>query len=772
MDAGSLAEQPVIVGRASRTVTGITGGVWLYTLAIFVSAFLVFEVEPMVARMLLPQLGGAPAVWNTAMAFFQFALLAGYGYAHALQKLRAVRTQMLVHLAVLGAAALVLPMHISTLIGPPPAAGSPIGWTLAELALSVGAPFATLSATAPLLQAWFSRTRAAEHGHGTYRLYAASNFGSLLALISYPVLIEPFLHVSTQRLVWSIGYAGFAALVVIILITAGRTVGRAQAAKGPVHATTAARPAWGELLIWILLAAAPSSLMLGVTTQLTTDVGSAPLLWLLPLALYLVTFILAFGESKAISPGFALTLQAVAVAACVFSTPFGGVAIALQLTVHLLCFFLTALVCHAALAARRPAPEHLTLFYLCLSVGGVIGGSFNALLAPVVFRTVAEYPLVLTLSCLARPWGGATLAQPWLAPWRTVMLAACAMGAALGMVLLPGLMPLALRGGPMAHVLATLASGGMAALLFALAVVCAFLVRNRAVWFTASLGVIALCATQVGDKAHVLAIDRSFFGVIKVSAAVDPVIGPIHRMMNGTTLHGAQALTPGMECRPLTYYAPTTGIGETVTALQSARPSLVWATVGLGTGALAAYVRPADRLTYYEIDPLVVRYATDPRYFTYTRRCAASPVRFELGDARLTLAKLPAASQDLMIIDAFSSDAVPAHLLTVEAVRMYLDKLKPDGVLLFHLSNRHLELRDPVLAALRAAGATGLSQIRLQKGQFTVAATSTSVVVASRSRAALDPIVRAGGFVSRNPGHVAAWTDDYTNLIGAMLAHK
>jgi SAM-dependent methyltransferase len=514
--------------------------------------------------------------------------------------------------------------------------------------------------------------------------------------------------------------------------------------------------------------------MLGVTSQLSTDVGSAPFLWVVPLALYLLTFILAFGDSKLKGSRLVLTSQAIAALACVFSTPFHGVAIELQLAVHLSCFFLTALVCHGVLAARRPAHDHLTLFYLCLSIGGVIGGCFNALLAPVIFKTVVEYPLVLTLACLARPWGGATMKSALNAPrWMMISIAGV-VAASAGMVFLPSLAAGRSVSGPgfAANVMKAVTSGGMAACLFLLAIACAFLVRNRALYFTVCVGVVAVCAAQVGDKSHLLVVDRSFFGVIKVTEAQDPVIGPIHQMMHGTTLHGAQALTPGQECRPITYYAPNTPIGESVAAMQSVKPGLTWATVGLGTGALAVYVRPTDRLTYYEIDPLVVRYATDPKYFTYTTHCAKAPVQYQLGDARLTIGKLAPASQDFMIVDAFSSDAVPAHLLTVEAINMYFSKLRPDGVLLFHLSNRHLELRDPVLAAVHAAGGYGLSQLRLQPGRFTVAATSSSIVIASRSPRALDPMVKAGGFVKRDPGTVKPWTDDYTNEIGAMLAHK
>lgn len=725
----------------------------LFPLTVFCSAALVFLVEPMVGKLLLPLLGGAPAVWNTSMAFFQIALLLGYAYAHWLQRVPAFRVQVLIHAVLLAAAALVLPLHVSGVFGPP-SPSHPVLWLLGTLSLSIGAPFAVLSATAPLVQAWFARTTPPDPVTGKppepYVLYAASNLGSLLSLIAYPVLVEPLLHLSIQRLSWSYGYAGLAVLMIAIGLT--------QRARPAVITTPAAqisaRPSWLTLAGWVSLAALPSSLMLGVTTFLSTDVATAPFLWVAPLALYLLTFIIAFSSKPVIGASTARLGQALMVCLCLYFLLFRGSSISLQLAGHLGGFFIIALLCHMTLAQKRPAPEHLTLYYLCLSLGGVIGGSFNAFLTPMIFPTVLEYPLVLALTGLAQPWNGLRLDRRDIALTAVGILAAAALFT-------------------LAHVYGSDAAIGMIIkLLVAVALVCVVLLRNRAPAMTAVLVAVALAIQFVGQTGSLLHVERSFFGVSKIIEVDDPVAGHVREMVHGTTLHGAQSLMPGQECLPLTYYSPQATLGETMSRMQSRLPSVNAAIVGLGAGAMAAYVRPTDHLTYYEIDPTVVKLASDPRYFTYLSHCTHAPVGIVTGDARLTLAPLPQGKLDVLMVDAFSSNAVPAHLLTVEAVRMYLSKLDDNGVVLFHLSNRHLELTAPVIAAVREAGGASLEQSRYFPNREDLIHSSSVVVMAAKSPAALatfraDPRWQAG-----DPGKVAAWTDDYMNLIGALLRKK
>ncbi|MFZ3006628.1 MAG: hypothetical protein WA047_10655 [Phenylobacterium sp.] len=388
----------------------------LFALTIFASASLVFLVEPMIAKLVLPLLGGGPSVWNTSLAFFQTALLAGYGYAHLLQRVGSIRMQAGIHLAALLLAALVLPLHVTGVFGAP-SSEHPALWLLGVMTVSLGAPFAVLSATAPLVQAWHARTLHADTGSEPYALYAASNLGSLIALLAYPILVEPLFSLKGQALSWSLGYGAFILLMGALMYFVTRSAGQAAPATTEATADDPA-PTWRNRLTWVVLAAIPSSLMMGVTTHLTTDVASAPFIWVVPLALYLITFIIAFSTKPAMSEATTLILQAAAVAACASILPFKASNLFLQLFIHLSAFFLTALMCHQALVAHRPAPSHLTQFYLWMSFGGVVGGGFNAFLAPVIFNNVWEYPLILALACLVRPWGEGPVER-----WRWVTFA-------------------------------------------------------------------------------------------------------------------------------------------------------------------------------------------------------------------------------------------------------------------------------------------------------------------------------------------------------------
>jgi hypothetical protein len=737
----------------------------LFALTVFTSAALVFLVQPMVAKLVLPLLGGSPSVWNTSMAFFQIALLAGYAYAHLLQRIASVRGQALTHIAALVAAAVALPLRVNGLAGPP-SSEHPTLWLLAELALSIGLPFAVLSATAPLVQAWYARTIGAAEGKEPYALYAASNFGSLLALLAYPLVVEPAFTLAGQRHGWSAGYGGFVLVIGALAIAVTRM--RAAAAARP--AGRSAPPSWRERATWIALAAIPSSLMLGVTAYITTDVASAPFLWVLPLALYLTTFIIAFQDRPAIGPRLTLVLQAAALAACAALLPFRATFFALQLFVHLAAFFLTALMCHQRLVARRPEPAHLTEFYLCLSLGGVIGGAFNAFLAPVIFNDVLEYPIVLVLAGLARPWGEPREAPRWA--WALVIVGVAAAMAT----------PIAATFAANHAHPSTIVDGfdrsrlyGLGVrLLLTIAVLAAFLTRGWAAFFVALVAVISLAAQATADRTDVRHTWRSFFGVMKQSETTVPSLGGKVKMLaHGTTLHGAQAQAPGFRCKPLVYYTPRTPIGQVFVGKAALQPNLRIGVVGLGAGSVAAYSRPGDRLTFFEIDPLVVKISTNPRNFSYTTECARGAIDYVIGDARLTLARQPPGSFDLLLIDAFSSDAVPAHLLTVEAMRGYLGKLKPDGVLILHLSNRNLDLMDPAQAVARAAGGWALAQEYRPAegaGQSGWESKEDAVIVA-KSHAALAPFRATGKWRTVDPFKARPWTDDYMNLAGALYSN-
>ncbi|MBA4805989.1 fused MFS/spermidine synthase [Brevundimonas sp.] len=751
-----VAEPQIAVKSNSGRMTPI-----LFAVAVFTSACLVFVVQPMATKLILPTLGGSPSVWNAAMVFFQTALLAGYGYAHLLQRIGSMRIQVTAHLGLLLAAALFLPLRISGLFGDPDPA-APTAWLLATLALSIGAPFAVLSATAPLLQAWYARVRAGHaDGRNPYVLYAASNLGSFLALLSYPVLIEPLASLSGQRWGWSGGYGLFVLMIAGLGLLAWRR--RDAADPEPAPLPVGAAIAWREKGLLVLLAAAPSSLMLGVTAHLSTDVASAPFLWVIPLALYLLTFVIAFQARPVIPLYLTLTIQAGVLAACAALAAFRTTEWLFIFGVNLTAFFFTALMCHQLMAERRPAPGRLTEFYLLLSLGGVLGGVFNALIAPVVFNMVWEYPLVLVAVGLLRPGRGGEVRS-----WEIIC---CVVGV---LVALAGPLGLALvryapdiRDAVPDRDLVRIAQAvlGMAALF-------AFLLRHRPVMFTVVVGAMVWSGYTVARGYDWALTERSFFGVMRVaSTPIEGLDGPVHVLMHGTTLHGAQAQSARYRCLPTLYYATTTPLGQAALMTHAKQPGGAHiGVVGQGSGAMAAYKRAQDRMSFFEIDPMVDRMSRDPRWFSFINGCAEGPVRTVLGDARLTMAREPAGTYDLLIIDAFSSDAVPTHLLTVEAIAGYLRLLKPEGVVVLHLSNRNLEITLPAEAAAAALKAPALHQIYAERREAAqMSESSTEALIIGKSEAALAPYRADPRWRTLAATEVRPWTDDYVNLFGALV---
>ncbi len=746
-----------ILSPAHRRIDAITPAA--FAVAVFTSASLVFVVQPMTTKLVLPLLGGSPSVWNTAMVFFQAALLAGYLYAHLLQRIPSIRLQATIHLSLLAAAALFLPLSITQALGDPDPS-APIGWLLGALALSVGAPFAVLSATAPLLQAWYARVRAGRpDGANPYVLYAASNLGSFLALLAYPALIEPLASLSGQRWGWTVGYGVFAAILVGLLTLMPRTGGVVQAR--PTKERSPPIP-WRRKAVLVLLAAAPSSLMLGVTTHLSTDVASAPFLWVAPLALYLLTFVIAFQAKPWIPLSITLLAQAtftVMIAALVGMTTGQWLTL---LGLHLLGFFFTALMCHQQMAARRPAPDRLTEFYLLLSLGGVLGGAFTALIAPVVFETVLEYPLVMVLVCLARPWLGDRPTK------RTVWLMTAGLMFA---AFVPLLFEMLRYDPPLRAAFSDFGLTTTAQIILGVAALCAFLIRDRALMFTAVVAAMTLSAHYIGRGYDWSLTERSFFGVMRVAATADPKMGgDIHVLMHGTTLHGAQARNPDFACAPTMYYAQTTPLGQAAELIQARGPGAVIGIVGQGSGAMAAYKRASDQMSFFEIDPMVDRLSRDPKWFTFISDCADGPIRTVLGDARLTLNREAPGSYDLLVIDAFSSDAVPTHLLTREAIEGYLKLLKPTGVVVLHLSNRNLDITLPAVAAARELGAAELHQVYIEHPEAALMAeASTEALVISPTAEGLADFRADGRWRKLAPTEVRPWTDDYVNLFGAVM---
>lgn len=739
--------------RPSRTAV-------LFALAIFLSAALVFLVQPIMGRLLLPMMGGSPSVWNTAMVFFQTALLVGYLYAHLLQRVHGLRTQIAIHLVVLAVSLLAFwPLGLSHLAGPPDT-HRPVIWLLVTLIGSVGAPFAALSATAPLLQAWFARVRnGTAEGDNPYVLYAASNIGSFAALIIYPAIIEPTTGLATQTMGWSIGYAVF----ILAIIGLGGLVWRGDgtALKAPELAATAAI-SWRQRLTWIGMSAIPASLMLGVTTYLSVDVASAPFLWVIPLALYLVTFVIAFSRRPAIPPAVTLMVQAATAAVCTALMPLTNGEWWMLFALHLSTFFFAALMCHQRLASLRPPPDRLTEFYLWLAFGGVVGGAFNALVAPVLFTSVIEYPLVLCLAALARPWSRTPVRrEEWY--WFAAIVPLCLVAPLLFWWLSVDARP---------HQMGLGWDRARMLILFptAAAAICAFMIRDRARLFCVALCLIALSVSQVVTRYDWTESARSFFGVLRRADVDFHEVGPVRILRHGTTLHGAQVEDGKWRCRPTLYYAPVTPIGETVIVTQNRTAHAVMGVVGEGSGSMAAYTRPGDRMTFFEIDPMVDRWARDPARFTYISECAEGPVRTVIGDARLTLRQEPSGSYDLLLIDAFSSDAIPTHMLTEEAIREYLRLLRPDGLLVLHLSNRNLEITSPAIAAAQALGVPYRHKLYgSDPAAPRMTESATEVLVLSPTPEGLAPFDIDPRWQGNIPTTTAPWTDDYVNLFGALI---
>jgi hypothetical protein len=729
----------------------------LYGATIFVSATLLFLVQPMFAKMVLPLLGGAPAVWNTAMVFYQAVLLAGYAYAHAVTAWLGVRRQVVLHLLVLLVPLAVLPIGVPR-GWTPPAHDNPIPWLLALMLVAVGLPFFVVSTSTPLLQKWFAAS-----GHGAsadpYFLYAASNLGSMLALLSYPVVVEPRLELGTQATLWAAGYAG----LLVLAAACGALVWRATAkmppeptaveagdpaaVAGPRDAPTAARR-----LRWVLLSFAPSSLMLGVTTYLSTDIAAIPLLWVIPLAIYLATFIVVFARRPLVPHRLAVDLLPMVMLPLVLVLASRATGpLALVLPVHPLALLVVALVCHGELARDRPSTRHLTEFYLWMSVGGVLGGIFAALVAPVVFTGVVEYPITLVLACLLVRRPGAPASTP------------LQRGLDLGLPIGVGLLAVAL--------IALVQSGDPDAaraymgMVFGLLVLIAFAFARRPVRFALAIAAILLAAsTYRGGEGRLLYAERSFFGVNRVTLDDS---ARFHQLLHGTTLHGLQSVDPARRLEPLAYFYPTGPLGQVFAAYGGTSVTQSVGVVGLGAGAIGCHGRPGEQWTFYEIDPVVERIARDARFFTFLRDCAPHP-GVVLGDARLSLVAAAPGQFGLLILDAYSSDAPPLHLITREALRLYLAKLAPGGILVFNISNRNMDF-EPVLANLaRDAGLVAIVQddAVIGEDEYDRGKRPSEWVVMARQPAALARLLRDPRWRPARPDPEAAvWTDSYTALL-------
>jgi spermidine synthase len=719
----------------------------LLAIGVFVNASLLFAAEPMFSKLLLPLLGGTPTVWNTCLVFFQAALLCGYAYAHFATRALGPRMHPPVHIALLALSCVVLPLQLR-LHGEPPSGGLGVLWIFGLLIISLGAPFVMLASGALVAQRWLADT---DHPHSAnpYFLYAASNSGSLIALLAYPLFIEPRLSLSTQRIAWSAGYLLHAAVVAtsawVFLrspLNTRRNASVASLSESNVRAGDRAR--------WVLYAAVPSMLLVAVTTHLSTDIAAVPLLWILPLATYLLTFVLVFANRQVFPPSWMLRIEAYVLMVIALPIFWGYPVPALPgILLQLGLLFVVSMVCHAELVRTKPPPVHLTEFFVWLSVGGLVGGVFAALIAPLVFDSVLEYPIALTLAAFLRPRHEG---QPRA---RRVDLTLGVLAGAAAIIArqylgTPGAVPFVV--------------------ITSLLGIALFSLRNRTLGFAAVLSSLLVAGyAGIGEnETNLLYRKRSFFGVYQVEDAWG---GTVRMLLHGTTLHGAQSLNPGRRLVPLSYYHPSGPAGDIFKLTKAGRlPNRRVAVVGLGTGALACYGNAGERWTFYEIDPLVASIARDTTLFTFLRDCGPS-VDIVLGDARLKLGHTSSGQYDMLVLDAFSSDAIPVHLLTREAVREYVRVTVPGGLIALHISNRHIDLEPAVAEVARDAGLVSMLRIGSggPRGSTEGGVYPSDWVVLARNTEDLGDVANDSQWRQlRGKRHVHVWTDDYSNILRVL----
>ena len=714
-----------------------------FVVTILTGSFLLFLVQPMVARMALPRLGGAPAVWNSAMLVYQTLLLGGYAYAHALARVRPW-LQAAIHVAVLLIGAAWLPIGLA-LTGSP-AGVTPALWVPWLLGASIGPLFFAVSAQAPLVQRWFS---IASREGDPYALYAASNLGSFGGLIAYPLVVEPLLALRQQSWLWSGGYLLLIVLVIACAVRLPRGAG-ADVARPTSEPATPRR-----VLHWIALALVPSGLMLATSTYITTDIVAMPLLWVLPLGLYLLSFTIAFAANREIAD----LLTRIAPITILM---FGGVMIGgfnesplVNLGIALTLLFMVSVALHTQMYRLRPEPGRLTGFYLAMAFGGALGGIFAGLVAPVVFDWTYEYPILIFAAGLLVPQVFLThgIRSLWTTPAKRRLAYAGVVAALVLLATLTFCGPAELFG-----------EGHQGLTFIGIAVIGVISVGARLSY------ALILAVTLVifgGWRAVELSLEhgartRSYFGVYTIRDSRG-----VRELDHGTTVHGIQFTgSPVLERLPTTYYAPSSGIGRAMAALDRLYgPTARVGIVGLGTGTLACYAQPAQRWRFYEIDPAVVRIARDTGQFTYLKDCLPRP-DIRIGDARISLEADRPASLDLLALDAFSSDAIPMHLMTREAFADYAHVLQPRGLLLVHVSNRFLDL-EPVVAAAAQAGGWQAAKLYYQPAQRTPLASASQWIALSRDPATIRtlaaaephwvPLVPRAGF--------EAWTDDYSTIL-------
>jgi hypothetical protein len=745
--------------------------VHIYGTAIFIGSFLLFLIQPLVGKILLPCLGGAPAVWTTCMLFFQTALLAGYLYAEKSIKRLGSEKQSVIHLLLMVLGFLLLPLDVD-FSNLDQAFDSPVSWLFARLTGSIGFLFFLISANAPLLQRWYSEAGQSD-SEDPYFLYSASNAGSLLALLMYPFFFEPLFSLTVHKHIWSALYILQTFLVAACAFSLWKGSAKISARTRLEEKFYDATLSWPVAMKWVLWGFIPCSAMLGVTTHIATDIASGPLLWIFPLSIYLISFILVFARTNRYR-AIAWDRIFLPMSALIATMYFFGLTERSWFSIPLHFFFLftVCMAFHARLANDRPVPALLNSFYVWMSVGGILGGLFNGILAPVFFKTQLEYILTIVVAVLTATFSYESQADEEFSFWRELFVI-------FAMILI--LMCFAS--------FSEITADKLVSWLGALAVTSVFVVIHLFYRFRKMAGILFLLGVFMSlfymtNNERILFIGRSFFGIHKITrikTGADFVDADLklpsgkdvfYCLSHGTTLHGVERKVDVRPLLPLSYYSREGPVGNIFRAALINRWAENVAVVGLGCGTIAWYGRPWQNFDFYEIDPMVVSIASNPDYFTYLKSCKAD-YRIIVGDARVQLGKAPDHKYDLLIIDAYSSDSVPVHLLTKEAFAMYTSKIKPDGMLVLHISNRYFKL-SPIIAGIFAElGISGREKLDDPKNYsikydwYDEEQLSKSFWVAgSKSEERLASLHRFGKWRKMQVSRAySIWTDDYANLL-------
>jgi spermidine synthase len=711
----------------------------IYSLTLLLSASLLFIIQPLFSKMVLPLLGGTPQVWNTAMLFFQLLLLAGYAYAHITTKLLTIRSQAMLHISLLLVFFFVLPIGIPAGTEPPVSI-DPTFWQLTLMTLNVGGPFFVLSGSTPLFQRWFSRTKHKD-AQNPYFLYGASNLGSMSALLLYPTLIEPYMNLTEQSQGWMYAYIGLLALTLLCALMVWKTNGKSVKIKSAISKEVIS---WSQRGKWLLLAFIPSSLMLGVTAYITIDIASVPLLWIIPLALYLGTFIIVFARKQIISEKKATgVFDFLLLSILVHMLLFDNIPYLILLAFHLVLFFFAALVCHLALASSKPSAEKLTEFYLMMSIGGALGGVFNVLIAPNIFTIPLEYALALGLAVCMR----FVNQKQEKVKLRHVIAGAAAI---------------------VAFSFALEMESMLIKVLFTLVVLFGLGLLFNKRWAFGMIFTLLLLISSLGGLSYnfntdIIYQERNFFGVIQV---VEYTKNNHRILSHGTTMHGLQSLDKKKEHTPLSYYSSLSPIADMFKFTDQVIGAQKVAVLGLGIGATACYYKKDRSFDFFEINPGIISIAENPQYFTYLSGCG-SPYNIITGDARLTLANKEDKRYDFILADTYSSDNIPIHLVTLEAVKLYLQKLKPEGLLGFHISNRCFDM-EPVFAEISTSlGITGYAKFTLGQKDSLEKASVHAFVFARNAKQ--EKFLQENGWTpARKRIGVGLWTDQFSNIMSVL----